>query len=310
MAGKSTKKLTAEIINEERLKGRPLKMVGPYINAQTLTDFLCLTNDKHPIWKAKPHNVMGINQSGCPECSKYNHFIDNAEIDAMLLPLHYKRLSEYKGMNKPMKVLCLIDGHTWNPRPGDIKHLDQGCPECGRRLKFLTNEYIDNFIKDKPFIRISNYIDSFTNVDWKCKKDGTVWDTKFTEIRRGSGCPTCKNKREGHINEIIRIEYKILDLECQHTIQGNAREYDLDFYFERNGHKIAIEYDGEQHYMPVRFGGIDLSVAEDNYKSQIIRDKQVKELCKEQGINLINIPYWFSDDQVKLALSSHFYCFY
>ena len=262
------------------------------------------------VWLAKPGNVIGVPQSGCPECSKYNHTITNEIIDEKFALLDIERLSEYQGMAVPMKVRCKIDGHEWEPNPGTIIHSHEGCPECAIRNKHLTNAYIDDFIKDKTFIRISDYVDTFTPVRWKCKLDGHEWETKFTEIRRGSGCPVCKNKQEKHIRNIIVNEYKIIDLKFQYTIQGNNREYDIDFYFERNGHRIAVEYDGEQHYEPVRFGGIPMEQAKENFERQKIRDKQLKELCQEQHIHLLNIPYWFKDEQIKLALSAYFYCFY
>jgi hypothetical protein len=305
----STKKLTFEIINE-RLKNRNIKMIGQYKNCNTHTKFLCLTPTCNNIWETKPGNVIGVCQSGCPECSIYNHTVTNKTIDEKFSLLNIERLSEYQGMNKIMTVKCKLDNHEWETRPGDILNSGNGCPECSIRNKFRTNEYIDEFIKNKSFIRISNYTDTFTPVRWKCKLDNHEWETKFIEIRRGSGCPACKNKTEKHIRNIIVNEYKILDLKCQYTIYGNNREYDIDFYFERGGNKIAVEYDGEQHYKPVRFGGISLIQAQENYAKQIIRDSQLKKLCNQYNIHLLNIPFWFKDEEIRLALSAHFYCFY
>ena len=44
--------------------------------------------------------------------------------------------------------------------------------------------------------------------------------------------------------------------------------------------KLAIEYDGQQHFFPVRFGGISQERAEDNFKSQKKRDRKKNRLIK------------------------------
>lgn len=50
---------------------------------------------------------------------------------------------------------------------------------------------------------------------------------------------------------------------------------------------VGIEYQGVQHYKPVEiFGG------EDHFKHQQDNDKKKRELCKRNGINLIEWPYY------------------
>jgi very-short-patch-repair endonuclease len=58
----------------------------------------------------------------------------------------------------------------------------------------------------------------------------------------------------------------------------------FDFYLP--DYKTCIEYDGEQHFKPIkRFGG------EDRYKISLERDNIKNIWCKENLINLIRISY-------------------
>lgn len=58
----------------------------------------------------------------------------------------------------------------------------------------------------------------------------------------------------------------------------------FDFYFEHEGRKFVIEFQGEQHYRPVDFFG-----GEKTFKDQKTRDQIKKEYCAKNDINLIII---------------------
>jgi hypothetical protein len=52
-----------------------------------------------------------------------------------------------------------------------------------------------------------------------------------------------------------------------------------------------IEYDGEQHFQPVRFNGMPLKEAKKRFFSLSKRDQIKNKYCQDQNINLIRIPY-------------------
>jgi hypothetical protein len=65
---------------------------------------------------------------------------------------------------------------------------------------------------------------------------------------------------------------------------GKALE--LDCYDEE--YKIAVEYNGIQHYKyPSAF-----HKSEQQFYDQLYRDRLKKKLCEEEGVYLIPIPYW------------------
>ena len=60
--------------------------------------------------------------------------------------------------------------------------------------------------------------------------------------------------------------------------------------------QLAFEYQGEQHYHDkYSMGSL--------WRQQIQRDKEKKELCKQNGITLIEIPYWW-DKQLSTLIST------
>lgn len=74
--------------------------------------------------------------------------------------------------------------------------------------------------------------------------------------------------------EQYRIDYKLL----------NHQYCFIDFYLPK--YNTFIEYNGQQHYRPVKiFGG------EGNFKKQLERDTYVREYCSKNKINLIEISY-------------------
>ena len=53
---------------------------------------------------------------------------------------------------------------------------------------------------------------------------------------------------------------------------------------------LAIEYDGEQHFKPIKYFG-----GKDKLKKQIKNDVRKNYYCASHNIKLIRIPYWKFD---------------
>ena len=88
---------------------------------------------------------------------------------------------------------------------------------------------------------------------------------------------------KNYINELLKNH----KTECTfHYRPKYLRGKELDIYFEIDGKKIGIEYQGKQHFEPVKFfGGIEA------FKSLKKRDLQKKIICKKQNIILIYFTY-------------------
>lgn len=101
--------------------------------------------------------------------------------------------------------------------------------------------------------------------------------------------PTTRWKTEEIITKTISKYYKDYIVIPQHrpfwlkSSFGGQMSYDI--YISEL--KIAIEYQGEQHFKPVDYFG-----GEESFKKVQIRDKEKQQLSKEKGIKLIYINYW------------------
>ena len=71
--------------------------------------------------------------------------------------------------------------------------------------------------------------------------------------------------------------------EFSNTILKNLR---LDIYFELDGKKYGLEYQGKQHYEPVKFFG-----GKSAYKKRLKLDSLKKMRCKRSNINLIEFKF-------------------
>jgi hypothetical protein len=53
----------------------------------------------------------------------------------------------------------------------------------------------------------------------------------------------------------------------------------------------VIEYDGEQHFRPVKFGGISDDEAKQKFEDLKVCDKLKDDFCKDSGYKMIRIGY-------------------
>jgi len=116
-------------------------------------------------------------------------------------------------------------------------------------------------------------------------------------------CPECLYfKGESEIDDIL-TKINIFH-NSQHTfndligIGGGLLKFDISTFWDKEQTKIRmlIEYDGQHHFKPVRFGGISMKRAIENYKQQVKNDIIKNLYCAENDIQLIRIPYWEYDN--------------
>jgi very-short-patch-repair endonuclease len=85
---------------------------------------------------------------------------------------------------------------------------------------------------------------------WKCNEGHIFWLTTYKVHRRGQWCKQCGSSiGERNIRAILK-EFGISFIQQYQIKMVPRRKY--DFYFEYNGRKFVIEFDGEQHFSYVR----------------------------------------------------------
>lgn len=122
-------------------------------------------------------------------------------------------------------------------------------------------------------------------LEWQCNEGHIFWLTGYKVHRRGKWCPKCGSSNgERAIRQILR-EFNISFITQYKLLISSRRRY--DFYFEYNGGRFIIEYDGEQHF---RFARKYHKKKENFLKSQII-DRIKTYYAWNSGITIIRIDY-------------------
>jgi len=133
-------------------------------------------------------------------------------------------------------------------------------------------------------------------IETRCNICDYVWMDTWDSIYHGHYCPKCKkSKGESQVMSFLdsnKIEYKYEYFlkYCQ-----NKRCLYFDFYLENK--KIAIEYNGKQHYEVVDFFNKN-----NGFNKQQLHDQIKRNYCKKNNIKLIEIPYW-DFDNIELILT-------
>lgn len=263
---------------------------------------VCIICPKHgEFWQRPSVHLSGCN---CPKCSnenfpiKYttNEFIEKAK-EIHSDKYDYSK-TEYLGNNKKIKIICQKHGEFEQKA---YSHLSgAGCPKCADNQKITTEE----FIKRAKKIHDDKYDYSKVNYKWnrekieiichKKDKDGIEHGSFFTTPHshlQGSGCPKCKQnyKLENEVRKIL-IENGI-DFEEKPTLDGLKYKHALkpDFYIPSK--KIIIECQGEQHFQPVNFGGLNDDELNEQHSLNQLRDSIKKEYCEKHNIKLLEYTH-------------------
>lgn len=137
-------------------------------------------------------------------------------------------------------------------------------------------------------------------VQYICNKhpEEGVQEKHITNFRNAVNCPHCKeSKGEKAVGNYLREHnYKYTS---QKRFSDCRDKYSLPFDFYLEDYNIAIEYDGELHYMPVPLNSQKSSITQEKqdrineiYKNQVRRDQIKNKYCIDKNISLLRIPYW------------------
>ena len=256
---------------------------------------------------SKPNNLL--TGHGCPKCSlnsrvtkrtnTLDSFISKMSVVKPTIKITGKT---YVNNKTPIQCECLVCGTKFKKRPDALLSGHAGCKKCGydvlhNLFSFTQEEFEKRVLNSNSNVEIlGEYYNNNTDILCKCKICGNEWVTKPINILyTGSGCPKCcASHGEKKLNGLLE-KYNI-DFDEQHTFDGCVYIAPLKFDAYDISNNVAYEYQGEQHYYPVNFGGCDDKTAKRNFKDGQIRDEIKREYCKKHGIPLIEIPYWEYDN--------------
>ena len=102
-------------------------------------------------------------------------------------------------------------------------------------------------------------------------------------------CPNC-SKKFGSSGELKVHNYLFqnkINYEKEKCFEKCVGERMLPFDFYLPEYNMCIEYQGQQHYHPV-----EVFKGENGFKLRQKYDKIKKDFCLNNGIKLVEIPYW------------------
>lgn len=145
-------------------------------------------------WQATPANILS--GTGCKQCSIKNRRKSNDTFTKELSEINpeIELISLYTGANKPIKCMCKKCKYIWNPIADSLLR-GNGCPNCAGLVNSQQRFYI-RFESDgnKNVELLSEYVDSLTKIQCRCKTCGYIWETTPDSLMRGSGCKKCATK--------------------------------------------------------------------------------------------------------------------
>lgn len=246
------------------------------------------------IFSPVPNNFL--RGTRCPYCNSHYHkrmtnqeFLDKIKI---LVGNEYQVLDTYNGVDTKVRFKHLKCGNIFKMSPYCFIHMGQRCPQCSAKIAGekhrLTTDDFKRLVRDltgSEYIVIGQYKSAKQDLLIKHNKCGHIYSVKPYKFLDGHRCPYCHGSLgEKEIMTILdqaRIKYA-------YAYRLPNKQH-LDFYLPEQ--KIAIEYDGRQHFQPVDFAGRGYKWAFHQFVDNQSRDKEKNKYCQQQGIKLIRIPY-------------------
>jgi hypothetical protein len=251
---------------------------------------------------------------GCPYCAGKKVCIDNClatihpELAAELHPTENGDLTPEKvtaGSRKKLIWQCQkVKGHTW---PAAVKHRSKGagCPYCAGKKVSIDNCLATTHPELAAELHPTENGDltpenitagSGKKLIWQCQKvKEHTWPAKVCHRSKGVGCPYCaESKGEKKISELLKIMGLPFKREAKFKKCKNKNALPFDFIAKLpNGVGFLIEYQGVQHYEPIRRSkSWTKKKAMAELKNTQIRDKIKAEWANKNKISLLVIPYW------------------
>lgn len=285
----SGRKLTNKEV-DKRLKKTNTKRIGDVIGSRK--PMLCECKKCGYRWSPNLRSEILSGEDGCPECARLSRHLSIDEVDRRLAKRSLERVGEYNGVLKKMTCRCKVCEYKWEGKAVNVMG-GTGCPNCAavkNRQPRLSSTEIDRRLKRAKIEMIGECFYVRDATYFKCKVCENEWKTTLTIIiNAGSGCPMCATRKSEKEVATLLKKYKVEFIHHQklHEIMDIKRLLIVDYYLPN--HNMIIEYNGHQHYLPVRWHGMSKKKAKSVFKKQKSRDVYVKRLCKKKDITLISI---------------------
>lgn len=226
--------------------------------------------------------------------NRYNDAVDYSQV-------------EYKGSDYPVKLICKICGTVYyqTPEVHLISSINtHGCPNCFKKYYHnLFSNTFDDFVNKAKKVHGNRYLyfkEYFVDYNTPTRIYDTIKKEYFQQIPKkhlmGHGNNTVQNSMGENLiktwlrDNKLKFNSSVIVKDLIHGRNINRVIIDFVVYLESNT-TIWIEYNGIQHYKEMEF----FCHGNMTFEKQLQRDKNVREYCKNNHIQLIEIPYTYKN---------------
>lgn len=231
-------------------------------------------NIKSGSWCPKCRNRLPITVQDCYSLAK--------EKNGKVISDHKKIIAN----KTKIKWMCNNCHFQWKATYSLIKG-GSWCPSCAGVKRVTIEDCKREAIKNNGKFISNKVLNTYTKVWWQCHHNHT-WEATYSDIRKGRWCPLCVNKTQSKIYNICKEIFKnetvlnnFTGFDWLRAGNGVGKKMEFDIFVPHL--KLAIEYDGEQHFKPVRFGGMSLEKAQKCFIKQQKRDIIKNNLVKQHS---------------------------
>jgi hypothetical protein len=285
-----------------------------YINCYTNVIIIC---PKHGQFNQNPSDHLA--EEVCPFCIKEETRRNTLESFIIRATIKYDGKFDYSlvvYLSNRIKVKIICPKHRiFEQTPNNhLRSGNCGCNLCGieetgrKRLRFSSTEEFVSFAIDKYGDKFDyslvEYFDMKTPITIVCKIHGPFCQTPLSHLdgrirnsdERGYGCPKCKETTGERAVRKELSEQVNINFDSQHWFEDCRNIHPLRFDFvifdEDKNVKALIEYQGEQHYIPIKY---NKKVSDEQALANLLlnqhRDKIKQSYCTQNNIPLLIIPY-------------------
>lgn len=276
------------------------------VNYQTSNDKVEIVCPLHGNFQQAAYShLQGI---GCPRCgassSSHSRLVSTADFIARAKQVHNSQydysLVDYISAQKKVTIICFEHGAFAQVANSHLR--GNGCSKCaGVKRGVSLADSVASFIAKAKVIHEDsydyskvNYVSSQVPVVIVCPKHGDFSPTPTNHLSKKSGCPKCKTSRgEGLIRSLLNSSG--LEFKEQATFEAcinpiTKRRLRFDFWVPSLN--TLIEYDGPQHFKPVRWSkNMTLEQSLETLAKDQQRDLIKTQFAAQQGINLLRFRY-------------------
>lgn len=265
-----------------------IDIVSEFKNGDTQVRCRCKIDNYE--WESKPYTL--IRGFGCAKCGgKLQKTNEDFVKELSQVTNKIELLTHYVNSDTKIKCRCRIDGYEWSTQPSHLLN-GHGCPKCSGVILKSHEDFVQELSYIQPnIIVLGAYDGNKKKILCQCSVCGHQWKGSPNALLRGrSGCASC-NESYGEAIISSYLKSNQIPYVLQKRFDDCKDKFSLPFDFYLPDLNMCIEYDGEQHFRPVNFGGCSKETAQNSFKKIQYHDNIKSQYCLDNNISLIRIDY-------------------